>query len=310
MRYIRLLLPILAVAALLMAWPHAGTAKSQPPPAQPAAAGAEYVGSETCAACHTDLSDHLAKTPHGKGAFASLSAHGCETCHGPGGAHVEDPENPALQPKVTRLTTRQQSAMCQSCHDGKSQFHWQGSVHDRRGLSCLSCHSVHKFKSQDAQLKAATEVEACVSCHKNVRTDLWKSSHHPVREGKMSCSDCHNPHGTQTAKMITADSVNDQCYSCHAEKRGPFLWEHAPVRESCLNCHSPHGSNHQKLQKTSVPYICQQCHSNTRHPGTLYDGTTLADQARASNRIFNRSCVDCHAAIHGSNHPSSPYLGY
>lgn len=310
MRYIRLLLPILAVAVLLMAWPHTGTAKPQPPPAPPAAAGAEYVGSETCAACHTDVSDHLAKTPHGKGAFASLSAHGCEACHGPGGAHVEDPENPALQPRVTRLTTRQQSAMCQSCHDGKAQFHWEGSVHDRRGVSCLSCHSIHTFKSQEAQLKTVTETESCLSCHKSVRTELWKSSHHPIREGKMACSDCHNPHGTQTAKMIKAASVNDQCYTCHTEKRGPFLWEHAPVRENCLNCHNPHGSNHQKLQKTSVPYICQQCHSNTRHPGTLYDGTTLADQARASNRIFNRACVDCHAAIHGSNHPSSPYLGY
>ena len=139
---------------------------------------------------------------------------------------------------------------------------------------------------------------------------MWKNSHHPIREGKISCTDCHNPHGTQTRSLIKAASVNEQCYTCHAEKRGPFLWEHAPVRESCLNCHTPHGSNHQKLQKTATPYLCQQCHSNTRHPGTLYDATTLADQSRASNRIFNRACLDCHSAVHGSNNPSSPYLGH
>jgi DmsE family decaheme c-type cytochrome len=116
--------------------------------------------------------------------------------------------------------------------------------------------------------------------------------------------------------MVKAASVNDQCYSCHAEKRGPFIWEHAPVRENCLTCHTPHGSNHLKLQKTSVPFLCQQCHSNTRHPGTLYDGLrvpTLEDERPnplASNRLFNRACLDCHPAIHGSNHPSAPYLGH
>jgi DmsE family decaheme c-type cytochrome len=308
MRSIRLLLPLLA-AAVVLAFATPGAAAPQPPPTpadQPAAAPT-YVGSDVCATCHSETADHLAKTPHGKQAFASLSVHGCETCHGPGSAHVEDPDNPALRPKVTKLTSRQQSAVCQSCHSGHNQFFWKGSKHESRGLSCLSCHSIHSFKSENAQLKAVSTTEACVSCHKDVRAEMWKNSHHPMREGKMSCADCHNPHGSPTPKMIKAASVNDQCYTCHAEKRGPFLWEHAPVRESCL---TPHGSNHIKLQKTSVPYLCQQCHSNTRHPGTLYDGTTLADAGRASNRLFNRACLDCHAAIHGSNHPSSPYLGH
>ncbi|HSF43306.1 MAG TPA: cytochrome c3 family protein, partial [Thermoanaerobaculia bacterium] len=164
-----------------------------------------------------------------------------------------------------------------------------------------------------AQLKTAGTTEACLTCHKDVRAEMWKNSHHPIREGEMSCSDCHNPHGAQTAKLIKAASVNEQCYTCHTEKRGPFLWEHAPVRENCLTCHTPHGSNHIKLQKTSVPYLCQQCHSNTRHPGTLYDGfraPTLENPATGSNRLFNRACADCHNLIHGSNHPSAPYLGH
>lgn len=101
--------------------------------------------------------------------------------------------------------------------------------------------------------------------------------------------------------------LENRCDSPFDVKTALLLGE---VRESCLNCHTPHGSNHLKLQKTSVPYLCQQCHANTRHPGTLYDGTTLADAGRASNRLFNRACLDCHASIHGSNHPSSPYLGH
>ena len=182
----------------------------------------------------------------------------------------------------------------------------------------MSCHSVHSFKSENAQLKAAGTTDTCVSCHKDVRAEMWKNSHHPLREGKMTCADCHNPHGSPTPKMIKAASVNDQCYTCHTEKRGPFLWEHAPVRENCVTCHAPHGSNHLKLQKTSVPYLCQQCHANTRHPGTLYDarGTAASDDLpgnvpiNPSNRLFERACLNCHQAVHGSNHPSSPYLAH
>ncbi len=269
-----------------------------------------YVGSEMCVECHEGYEESLRKTPHGRAGFDALSSRGCEACHGPGSLHVEDPTVTENRPTISTLPAAEQTAMCQSCHDGASQFFWQGGRHETRGLSCQSCHSVHSFESETAQLKHASGVEQCYSCHKDVRAEVWKTSHHPIREGKMSCSDCHNPHGSQTDKMITAASVNDQCYSCHAEKRGPFLWDHPPVRENCFSCHTPHGSNHLKLQRTSVPYLCQQCHSNTRHPGTLYDRTTLADGTRPSNRDFSRACLNCHAAIHGSNHPSSPYLAH
>jgi DmsE family decaheme c-type cytochrome len=270
----------------------------------------DYVGSETCIGCHQGYQERLDKTPHGKAGFNALTNHGCESCHGPGGLHVAGPEVGANQPRVSDLSSREQSAMCQDCHDGGTQFFWAGSRHEARNLSCLSCHAVHKYESEAAQLHQKTLRDQCFTCHADVRADIHKNSRHPILEGKISCGDCHNPHGTQTDGMITAASVNDQCYECHAEKRGPFLWEHPPVRENCLSCHAPHGSNHLKLQKTSVPYICQQCHSNTRHPGTLYDRTTLADGSRPSNRDFSRACLNCHAAIHGSNHPSAPYLGH
>ena len=277
----------------------------------PARAAQEYAGTSSCLECHADMGDTLAPTPHGKKGFVELSGdRGCEMCHGPAKAHSESPDDRALWPLLVAKPAAEQARVCQQCHSGGEQFFWKDGTHEHRGLTCTTCHSVHQSKSQAAQLKAHSEQEQCFECHRDVRAETWKRSHHPIREGKIACSDCHNPHGSTTEKMIREVSVNEQCYKCHTEKRGPFLWEHAPVRESCLNCHSPHGSNHFKLQKTSAPFLCQQCHSNTRHPGTLYDGATLADSLTPSNREFARGCPNCHAAVHGSNHPSSPYLGH
>ena len=300
----RMNLPVWTLLALAAAATAAGAQSGE-------ATTATYVGAETCLECHSELGGALG--PHGSQGFGRLSDHGCETCHGPGSIHVEDPDVVANRPTLNGKTADQITVVCQRCHDGRAQFFWSSSMHNQRGVACTDCHSIHAAKSETSQLKAATVMEQCFSCHKNIRAELWKNSHHPVREGKISCTDCHNPHGTQTAKMLLADSVNELCFTCHTEKRGPFIWEHAPVRESCMNCHTPHGSNHIKLQKTSVPYLCQQCHANTRHPGTIYDDTKLPspdNPTTGSNRIFNRACLDCHAAIHGSNHPSAPYLGY
>ena len=113
----------------------------------------------------------------------------------------------------------------------------------------------------------------------------------------MDCVTCHNPHGSVTEKLLKANSVNENCYSCHAEKRGPFLWEHPPVTESCSNCHEPHGTNHEKLLKVAKPRLCQQCHVETRHPTRAQDPRTRF--------FFNRSCTNCHSQVHGSNHPSA-----
>lgn len=304
---------LLAITVVSIA---AGLIRAAPQDGAGSASAATYAGSDTCVACHDTVATELANTQHGKAGFAEKSPYGCETCHGPASLHVDDPDNLELRPKLTGKKAHELSAMCTDCHESGAQQFWQGSRHDTRGLSCLDCHSVHSFKSETAQLKRVSTMDQCFECHKDVRAETFKNSHHPIREGEITCADCHNPHGTGQPKSIKQASINDQCYGCHAEKRGPFLWEHPPVRENCMNCHTPHGSNHIKLQRTSVPFLCQQCHSNTRHPGTLYDGLrvpTLENEPPnpfASNRLFNRACLDCHAAVHGSNHPSSPYLGH
>jgi DmsE family decaheme c-type cytochrome len=297
----------LLTGAVVCLWlpPDAAPAAAEAPSTPPAAT---YVGSDECAACHGDMEETLTGTAHGSAFFEQSAAHGCESCHGPGSIHVEDPETFSM--RLTERSAEEQNATCQGCHAGREQFFWAGGTHEARGLSCMSCHSVHEPQSQTAQLREVDAREQCYSCHQNVRAETWKRSHHPIREGRISCSDCHNPHGSTTVAMLREASVNEQCYTCHAEKRGPFLWEHPPVREDCTSCHESHGSNHSKLKITEAPYLCQRCHSNVRHPGTLYDGTRVVGGSGESNRLINRACLNCHNAVHGSNHPSSPYLSH
>jgi DmsE family decaheme c-type cytochrome len=148
--------------------------------------------------------------------------------------------------------------------------------------------------------------QTCFSCHKVQRAEFNKRSHMPLLEGKLSCTDCHNPHGSTTEPLLKADSVNELCYGCHAEKRGPFLFEHAPVRENCMNCHSPHGSNFESLLTTPRPILCQQCHAQDGHPSQLLTMGNLALGPRPDPRLIATSCQTCHVNIHGSNSPSGP----
>jgi DmsE family decaheme c-type cytochrome len=263
---------------------------------------------EDCRTCHEDNLLRFNGTYH-----ASLDE-SCFSCHK--GQAAEDHMKGQLEgtdvpgPSLAKLDRDEANAVCQSCHEKSHHAKWEGSAHQRRGLECISCHSVHDFKSEKFQLKTADAASTCYGCHQNIRAQMLRTSHHPVREGLMGCESCHDPHDGSTPKMIRADWTNELCLSCHQEKRGPFLWEHAPVRENCLNCHNPHGSNHDKMLVAKLPYLCQRCHLNTRHPGTFYDGVTAGTPIEASsNREIEHACKNCHQNIHGGNAPSGPYLG-
>jgi DmsE family decaheme c-type cytochrome len=189
----------------------------------------------------------------------------------------------------------QNNAICLGCHERGERTYWSGSTHETRGVACTECHTIMRPVSRKAALKTEVELDTCFQCHKDRRAQILRSSHMPLREGKITCSNCHNPHGSATEALLRENSVNDTCYKCHAEKRGPFLFEHAPVRENCLSCHDPHGSNNEYMLKVSRPRLCAECHGNGH--GALVNGPVAVE-------TFGRSCQNCHVAIHGSNSPS------
>jgi DmsE family decaheme c-type cytochrome len=189
--------------------------------------------------------------------------------------------------------------MCLTCHSKGDRIFWQGSPHEFRDVACTSCHRVMEDISPRHQLAKPNQIETCGTCHLQKRAQQMRSSHMPLREGKMTCTSCHNPHGSVTASLLKEISINDTCFTCHAEKRGPFLWQHAPQNESCMNCHDPHGSNHERMLKVAKPRLCQQCHNERTHPTVPY-GRDAASQ----KFVLGRQCLNCHVNIHGSNHPS------
>jgi len=272
-------------------------------------AGATYVGSDVCLGCHADATEEFEKTLMGKifmkNPRSPMEQLGCEGCHGPGSEHVAAGGGRGVGGIVGFRPDSEQSvpdrnAICLTCHQGGEQLHWAGSNHESRGLACTNCHTIMKKVSFKYQFAKKTELETCFQCHELRRAQIHRSSHMPLAEGKMTCTDCHNPHGSFTESLLREASVNETCYTCHAEKRGPLLWEHAPVRENCLTCHDPHGSNNDNMLKVARPRLCQQCHAEARHPGT--------PQNPATRFAFNRGCNNCHTQVHGSNHPAGVFF--
>ena len=306
---IRFILGVIAV--LVSAWGVVCLAE-EPPPMEavagkagpPAAAG--YAEPGACATCHDEQAAALAKTKHGKTGVADWDgARGCETCHGPGAAHVEAGGTKETIRNPGRLHANELNAICLGCHERGDQARWTGSPHEGRGLACTTCHSVHHPASPATKLLAkATEFDTCTGCHLKRKASLFRSAHMPMREGKMTCTSCHNPHGSAGPSLLKQFSVNENCYACHAERRSPMLWEHPPVKESCTNCHDPHGTLHPRLLIAKVPRLCQQCHDETRHPTQPYSDASSAPEFFPNSRMFDRGCVNCHSMIHGSNHPS------
>ncbi len=287
---------------------------STPSPALPAEGADDdrsYVGRKTCEGCHAQEASNWAHTIHAA-VFTlnprnSNEAQGCEACHGPGSAHVKNPSDLSTIISFSHKSLTpiaKQNAQCLTCHQGGQRIFWHGSVHENNNLACSDCHNpMTNFSSHGLTARESIS-ETCFACHKVQRTEFNKRSHMPLLEGKISCVDCHNPHGSTTAPLLKADSVNEVCYGCHAEKRGPFLFEHAPVRENCLNCHNPHGSNFEALLSAPRPMLCQHCHAQDGHPAQLLTRGNMVLGAAPDPRLISTSCQTCHVNIHGSNDPS------
>ncbi|MEW6982582.1 DmsE family decaheme c-type cytochrome [Colwelliaceae bacterium 6471] len=270
-------------------------------------------GADSCLKCHdrdsehnaTGIFDNIHGNQNASGTpFAGLQ---CEACHGPAGDHMKRVRNgKQREPMITfgkhsLVDTDKQNSVCLSCHEDRQRLSWQNSAHQNEQVPCASCHQVHT--SADPMLFKQQQNAECGSCHREQLQAINKRSSHPLKWGQMACSDCHNPHGSFAEHELKYSSTNETCNSCHTEKRGPLLWEHAPVAEDCSNCHDPHGSNNVALLKQRTPQLCQDCHTPADHPSTAVTASDMVNKP-ASAFIIGQNCMNCHSLVHGSNHPS------
>ncbi len=275
-----------------------------------------YVGDKTCLECHDDMVKNFNKNIHSRLKKSELKGlrKGCESCHGPGEDHAEEGDKTKIF-SFGKDNMGASSKACLSCHKSLRSSDWNLSDHSMNEVGCTVCHPIHKGKEvvkEDPYL--------CMSCHKDIMIKSMYPSHHPLKEGKMKCSSCHQHHGSLVKNLKTNERLNDLCYSCHADKRGPFVFEHAPVTEDCLSCHNPHGTVANNLLKQSEPFLCLQCHESHLHAGRV--GMTTSKILPSTKefsmnphgtegwrRAFLTKCTQCHFKIHGTDNPSQTVSG-
>jgi len=275
-----------------------------------------------CYRCHSEMQDleeiahaHQINGPNG---FI------CTTCHNPHG-------------KV-QMATRRDACLC--CHDGAPTMAWHSSTHHLEGVACSDCHNPHpeadvlrvvnvshtSVKRPQRLPMSVDEPEACYQCHQKIYGMTALPSHHPIGEGKMVCSDCHDAHG-QGHGHLKEETLNQVCYECHAEKEGPFAYEHPPVTENCGHCHEPHGTVANNLLRQPTTFLCLRCHSgHSTHErslmcsrchfvdGDIVDGDVTdvgggpLDPMGPTTPTIRQSlftdCTQCHTQVHGSDLPS------
>lgn len=257
------------------------------------AAHVDFVGAESCATCHEAVAKGFASNPHTK--MALMHGNGnvtCESCHGPGGEHVAGGGDTTKIFDPAKAATKDVDEKCLSCHAG-AHPNFARSPHAKAGVGCISCHDIHNSK-EEPLLKAA-QPGLCFQCHTDTKPQFAMPFHHKVNEGLIQCSDCHDVHGTFEENNLksTADQ-NAICTRCHTEVRGPFVFEHAPVKaEGCMACHTPHGSqNARMLNMPTISTLCNQCHS------PVAAATVHGIDAGSASAT---PCISCHTMVHGSN---------
>jgi DmsE family decaheme c-type cytochrome len=245
--------------------------------------GAEKVGSDQCQTCHADEFKTYRRSVHSQETLE------CEDCHGAGSLHVKSGDGSGPIVKFKNQPVKAANGVCLSCHsEAEALQNWSSGAHQRHDVRCVDCHRVHQT---EAKLNSRREQnDKCQACHHKQAMEGNLPYHHPVREAKMTCADCHDPHGGTAANNLRADNLNELCFTCHDEFRGPFTYQHVPVTENCMKCHTPHGSMQRNLLQVSQPTLCLQCHPG-HHNGT---GVPLLN-----------ACTNCHSSIHGSDAPSA-----
>ena len=297
-------LPFLVLAGALVALPLAAEVPMK---------DNAFIGSEACYDCHEITDLHMEFNVHMRIDSFEVQGRevGCEGCHGPGKLHMEEGD-----PELIRTFAAEEgygNDVCMDCHGTRNRnfehglSEWPASTHAMEQVECQACHTMHVEVTPDPN-------KQCVACHPDTVALMQLPSHHPVREGKMKCTSCHNPHNSREFMLKTRMRKADLCYTCHQAIEGPWVFEHAPVEEDCAICHNPHGSVANNLLVANEPTLCLQCHDFHFHSGYKPPEDEEVDIGgferhnpfgnQGMNIAFTTSCTGCHSHIHGSDTPS------
>jgi DmsE family decaheme c-type cytochrome len=271
-------------------------------------AGSQAMGAvspQVCYQCHADMTryEQIAHSHQ----ICGAAGFNCTTCHDPHG----------------NIRTETRSTLCLNCHSNNSPtMAWHSSTHANYGVACTDCHQPHpntfvqpvlnvqhtNIRRQQRMPMSVDDPNVCYKCHADMYAKNAMPSHHPIKEGKMTCSDCHDAHG-QSEGGLKEPTVNMVCYKCHAEKQGPFAYEHPPASEDCSICHDPHGTVANNLLHQPTTFLCLRCHTGHRKGPNFHDATHMQDVGMdpALQAAFYTDCTQCHSQIHGSDLPS-PHL--
>ncbi len=248
----------------------------------------------SCAECHDEVAAKFKNTAHAvidaKGlAGQAGAAHSCAACHGDDTKHKEEENADSILTFKNAKEGNDAVKACLSCHKD-TQARYMAGPHGIAGMDCTKCHTIHSGKMKEGLLKGGT-VKTCYACHMEVFAEFNLNERHRLKEGIMTCVDCHDPH-EPAARTQLAGFKQQTCFKCHTDKQGPYLFEHNSVAiEGCTVCHSPHGSpNRHMLKDQSVSQLCYSCHTTV--PGWH------------SRFTPESNCANCHSTIHGSNFSS------
>lgn len=239
----------------------------------------------------------------------------CSSCHDP---HASDVSKLLRKAAEGRETSEN---LCLSCHpELLSQIH-KKIQHAAVDMGCRTCHTVHTSqpsgKPEGVFHLVQGQPDLCLTCHDATDAAIQKA-HLGQPFATSRCTECHNPHGSDRAKLINnfvhPPFEEKACDTCHSEpkdgkivlnegaRRDLCLACHPKVQESlatakfvhaalekdtgCVSCHTPHAATYVHQTRRRSVELCLTCHTRQ---SVAWQGKEYIHPP-----AFEISCAVCH----------------